>query len=193
MGLTVEKCLQAWTNSLRQMKAKADIVFFGDSLTYYGDFSKAFPDKVVCNLGLRGDTIQGMIDRVEQVFLLDPMAVFIMAGINDVETYNKEQFHIKYHNLIDVITKNLPNCKLIIQTMLPVNCDSFDIRCSNARVKTFNDVINSISVEYNLPLIDLYASYENGGMLPHMLTTDGIHLKLTSYDIWYSVIKHIHF
>lgn len=193
MSLTVEKCLQAWTNSLRQMKTKADIVFFGDSLTYYGDFSKAFPDKVVCNLGLRGDTIQGMIDRVEQVFLLDPMAVFIMAGINDVETYNKEQFNIKYHNLIDVITKNLPNCKLIIQTMLPVNCDSFDIRCSNARVKTFNDVINSISVEYNLPLIDLYTSYENGGMLPHMLTTDGIHLKLTSYDIWYSVIKHIHF
>ena len=62
MGLTVEKCLQAWTNSLRQMNVKADIVFFGDSLTYYGDFASIFPAKVVCNLGLRGDTIQGMID-----------------------------------------------------------------------------------------------------------------------------------
>ena len=64
MGLTVEKCLQAWTNSLKQMNAKADIVFFGDSLIYYGDFTSVFPDKVVCNLGLRGDSLQGMIDKV---------------------------------------------------------------------------------------------------------------------------------
>jgi len=46
MSVTVEKCLQAWTNSLRQMNAKADIVFFGDSLTYYGNFASVFPNKV---------------------------------------------------------------------------------------------------------------------------------------------------
>ena len=57
MSLTVEKCLQAWTNSLKQMNAKADIAFFGDSLTYYGDFALVILDKVVCNLGLRGNTI----------------------------------------------------------------------------------------------------------------------------------------
>ena len=84
MSLSVEKCLQAWTNSLRQMNAKADIVFFGDSLTYYCVFSSVFPDKVVCNLGLRSDTIQGMIDRVEQVKMFEPNIVYMMGGINDV-------------------------------------------------------------------------------------------------------------
>jgi len=34
MSEAVEKCLQAWTNSLKQMNTKADIVFFGDSLIY---------------------------------------------------------------------------------------------------------------------------------------------------------------
>lgn len=92
MGLTFEKCLQAWTNSLRYMNAKADIVFFGDSLTYYGDFSSVFSDKVVCNLGLRGDTIQGMIDRVEQVALLEPKVVFLMGGINDVGLLSSNDF-----------------------------------------------------------------------------------------------------
>ena len=57
MSVTIEKCLQAWTNSFRQLSAKADIVFFGDSLIYHGDFASVFPDKVVCNLGLRGDTL----------------------------------------------------------------------------------------------------------------------------------------
>ena len=49
MGVTVEKCLQAWTNSLRQMNAKAEIVFFGDSLTYYGDFSGHLQNPVLKN------------------------------------------------------------------------------------------------------------------------------------------------
>lgn len=48
MSLTVEKCLQAWTNSLKQMNARADIFSLGDSLTYYGDFSSIFPGKVIC-------------------------------------------------------------------------------------------------------------------------------------------------
>ena len=72
MSLSVEKCLQAWTNSLRQLNEKANIVFFGVSLMYYGDFASVFPGRVVCNLGLRGDTILGMINRVEQVKLLMP-------------------------------------------------------------------------------------------------------------------------
>lgn len=72
MGLTVEKCLQAWTNSLKQMNARADIVFLGHSIIYYGDFASVFPDKVVRNFGLRGDTIQGLIDRVELVKILAP-------------------------------------------------------------------------------------------------------------------------
>lgn len=42
MALTIEKCLQAWTNSLRQMNANSDIAFFGDSLTYYGDFAYSY-------------------------------------------------------------------------------------------------------------------------------------------------------
>ena len=38
------------------------------------------PSKVVCNLGLRGDTVQRMIQRVEQVSMMEPESVFLMAG-----------------------------------------------------------------------------------------------------------------
>lgn len=34
MSFTIEKCIQAWTYSLRQMNVKADVVFFDDSLTF---------------------------------------------------------------------------------------------------------------------------------------------------------------
>ena len=70
MGLTIEKCLGAWTNSLKQLKEKVNIAFFGDLLKYYGDFASVFPDKIICNLVLRGDTLDGMARRVEQVHII---------------------------------------------------------------------------------------------------------------------------
>lgn len=74
MGLTVEKCLHAWTNSLKQLNAKDDIVFLGDSQSYNGVFASVFPEKVVCNLGRCGDTILGVIGRAEQMKIMEPQA-----------------------------------------------------------------------------------------------------------------------
>ena len=127
MGVTVEKCLQAWTNTLKQMKAKADIVFLGDSLIYYGDFASAFPNKVVCNLGLRGDTIQGIIDRVEMVRKLEPKQVFLMVGINDVAKCSLEKFKELYCQLMDIVIEQNPGVKLIIQSLW-LNIRSLNLR-----------------------------------------------------------------
>lgn len=113
MSLTVEKCIQGWTNSLRQMNAWADIVFFGDSLIYYGDFASVLPDKVVCNLGLRGDTLQGMMNRVEQVKLLNPKTVYLMAGINDIASNSATEFCEQYESLIMLLREQIPTMELI--------------------------------------------------------------------------------
>lgn len=189
MSVTVEKCLQAWTNSLRQMNAKADIVFFGDSLTYYGDFASVFPDKVVCNLGLRGDTIQGMIDRVVQVKMLEPKQVFLMAGINDVRNVTADEFEVLYDRLLDVISQNIPNARLVVQSILPVNSEKFVISCDNKLIEDCNRNIRKIVEKYNLQFIDLYGMYIFNGQLPVEWTIDGIHLKSKSYKTWLDCVN----
>lgn len=189
MSLTVEKCMQAWTNSLRQMNARADIVFFGDSLTYYGDFSSVFPEKVVCNLGLRGDTISGMIDRIEQVSLLHPKKVFLMTGINDIANLSNRGFEKIYESLLTRIINDMPNVILYVQSILPVNDRDFTISCNNVQIKSCNDSIRLLAVKYNLVFIDLYLLYENEGYLPKNITKDGIHLTLEAYSIWYSFLS----
>ena len=185
MGLTVEKCLQAWTNSLRQMNAKADIVFFGDSLTYYGDFASVFPEKVVCNLGLRGDTIQGLIDRVEQVKILKPKVVYLMAGINDVARLTEVEFRSQYRQLV----QDLGRTPLVIQSILPVNTEDFTISCNNIQIKACNREIERITKECGFDYIDLYSLYVEDGLLPSMMTKDGIHLTKFAYCRWYDVLK----
>ena len=189
MSLTVEKCLQAWTNSLHQMKAKADIVFFGDSLTYYGDFASVFPDKVVCNLGLRGDTIQGMIDRIEQVKILEPKQVFLMAGINDVAHVSADEFEVLYNRLMNAISQALPETTIIVQNMLPVNEQEFCISCDNAQICACNSRIEKIVAGRFLVFLDVYSIYEENGQLPIPMTKDGIHLRPEAYDNWFDLLR----
>lgn len=189
MSVTVEKCLQAWTNSLRQLNAKADIVFFGDSLTYYGDFASVFPNKVVCNLGLRGDTIQGLMDRVEQVKLLQPKQVFLMAGINDVVHVSANEFGVLYNRLLDAILQVLPEVTIVVQTMLPVNNQSFSISCDNKQIQACNKKIRKFVEVRELNCLDIYALYESEGLLPEQLTKDGIHLNQNAYSKWYELVS----
>ena len=189
MSVTVEKCLQAWTNSLRQMNAKADIVFFGDSLTYYGDFASLFPNKVVFNLGLRGDTIQGMIDRVEQVKLLEPKQVFLMAGINDVANCSVEEFGKQYETLVLKLKELLPDASIVIQSMLPVNNRDFSISCNNELIEICNKAIEKIAEFFDLKYIDLYELYFQEGVLSNLDTMDGLHIKRESYYKWFQGLR----
>ena len=191
MSLTVEKCLQAWTNSLKQMKAKADIVFFGDSLIYYGNFTALFPDKVVCNLGLRGDTIQGMIDRVEQVKMLNPEVVYLMAGINDVANSTMDEFGSLYKKLIIRIMKEIPRTRIIVQSLLPVNDKDFSISCTNSQIKDYNEVISRIANLFNYNYIDLFSLFVEDGKLPQRVTIDGLHLKKEGYKQWYDLLVYL--
>ena len=188
MSLTVEKCLQAWTNSLKQLNVKADMVFFGDSLTYYGDFSKFFPDKVVFNLGLRGDTILGMIDRVEQIKTLEPKTVFLMAGINDVATCDIDEFKKRYVNLVKTLYDKLLGGRIVIQNMLPVNDKDFEISCDNQKIIACNDAIRHVSNNYGLLYLDLYSEYAKAGLLEKKNTIDGIHIKPECYQEWINCI-----
>lgn len=188
MSVTVEKCLQAWSNSLRQMNSKADIVFFGDSLTYYGDFASVFPDKVVCNLGLRGDTIQGMIDRVEQVKMLEPSQVFLMAGINDVSNCCVESFGKQYEELVLKLKRQLPEVSIVIQSMLPVNEREYSISCRNEQIIKCNGYILNIASKFGLQYIDLFSEYDNNVNLFQNITIDGVHLKSIGYNKWYEML-----
>ncbi len=191
MSLTVEKCLQAWSNSLRQMNAKVDVVFFGDSLTFYGDFSSIYPDKVVCNLGLRGDTLKNMVERVQQIKTLYPRVIYLMAGINDVPSCTLDQFELQYESLINTICLALPQSKLIIESILPVNNVFFHVSCNNEQIRACNLRIKELSNRHNLDFLDLFSLFVTDGVLPAEMTIDGLHLNGDAYYRWYGALDKI--
>lgn len=171
------------------MNSRAEVVFFGDSLTYYGFFPSLFPFKTVCNLGLCGDTIQGMTYRIEQVKIFAPEVVFLMAGINDVANSTDYKFKSSFEQLVKSLRSELPEADIIIQSLLPVNNKDFSITCNNTQIIKCNREIERLGRELGLYYPDLYSLYEDGGQLPSTMTKDSIHLTESAYDRWYDVIK----
>jgi lysophospholipase L1-like esterase len=148
-----------------------------------------FPDKAVCNLGLRGDTIQGMIDRVGQVRMLEPKQVFLMAGINDVSNVTAEEFEVLYNRLIEAIIQGLPKALLVVQSILPVNSKAFcSLNCNNEQINLANQIIQELAIHNCIKYLDLYELFIQKGFLIEEMTVDGIHLKANSYKIWYDSV-----
>jgi lysophospholipase L1-like esterase len=64
------------------------VVFLGDSITqgWGGALGAAFPGVKVANRGISGDTTRGVLLRLrEDVLALDPAAVVLLIGTNDLE------------------------------------------------------------------------------------------------------------
>jgi lysophospholipase L1-like esterase len=64
------------------------VVFLGDSITqgWGGGLGAAFPGIKVANRGISGDTTRGVLIRLqEDVLALDPAAVVLLIGTNDLE------------------------------------------------------------------------------------------------------------
>jgi lysophospholipase L1-like esterase len=64
------------------------VVFLGDSITqgWGGGLGAAFPGVKVANRGISGDTTRGVLIRLEEdVLALDPAAVVVLVGTNDLE------------------------------------------------------------------------------------------------------------
>jgi lysophospholipase L1-like esterase len=76
----------AWADHVTQDQ-KA-IVFLGDSITqgWHDDFDGLFPELKTANRGISGDTTRGVLVRLaEDVLALNPRAVVLLIGTNDLE------------------------------------------------------------------------------------------------------------
>jgi lysophospholipase L1-like esterase len=182
-------CLSGWTNTLRQLNYDADIVFYGNSITTGGNFQKYFPDVKICNLGYPGDDLYGMPIRANQIKYLKPEKVFVMGGINRLQEMSDEDFEQKYQCLVDSIKKAVPNAKIYLQSILPINHRMTKAYASSKKIIKSNETIKAISERSGCFYVDLYSVYEENGEMPSELTEDGIHLYDEAYSIWAEAIR----
>jgi lysophospholipase L1-like esterase/poly(3-hydroxybutyrate) depolymerase len=83
-NLWIQRRTEWWRHRFQDHGA---VVFLGDSITQgWGSLAKDFPDLKVANRGISGDITRGVLYRLnDDVLDLDPAAVVLLIGTNDLE------------------------------------------------------------------------------------------------------------
>lgn len=179
----------SWESCLLKMGARADVVFFGDSITRGGNFHQQFPNTTIVNLGSSGDTLHGMLRRVSTVQLLNPQKVFFLGGINGLTDHNGKVCIKTYEKVVDALQAALPEATIYLHSVLPVAKKRERGLCKNTTIAAFNQEIEKLAQRKGLVYIDLYHRYLlDGSLNPIYPKEDGLHLLPESYALWYEAI-----
>lgn len=192
------KCIQGWANTIEKLHLDMDIVFFGNSITQESSFETYFPNVKILNLGYPGNTIDGMLYRIDQIKAVNPKKVFVMAGINGLPLQTYQEFTEKYTSMVDSIKQIIPTAKIYLQSILPVNTSMKNgtllkeekfAKSIEEKIANCNKIIESIAKQKGCVYINLYKLYAIDSTMPKELTRDGVHLYPEAYDKWAKEIK----
>ena len=178
-----------WTACVKKLNYDADVAFYGNSITANSNFQNYFTDIKVAEFGYHGDRVDGMIRRFPMLQSVNPKKVFIMAGINDLHRSSPETIVERYDKLLSLIHDSLPQTKIYVQSILPVNHIKEQLYAPNSTIKETNTLIEECANKHSCKFINLYDAYIENSVLPDSLSYDGVHLTQQAYGRWVNIIK----
>ena len=159
-----------------------NIIFIGDSLIEYFDWQQRFPEHQVLNLGLSGETVQGLSARVRRIIgtAAAPDILFIMTGINNIAM---DDFKIleEYERLLRSLKTAFPSTKIVVQSLLPVT-----MWTDNKQIEEINRALKGVAKSLKLSFLDVYSLFVDAAGSPYVeyLLEDGVHVSEKGYEIW---------
>lgn len=165
---------------------EVDVAFIGDSLTDGYDVKTYYPDLVVLNRGIGGDTTFGVERRLKvSLYDVQPKVVVMLIGANNLG----EMFE-NYESILKGFKENLPNSKIILLSLTSMGRDWG----KNNHLAAFNNVkIKALSEKYGYEYVDLYTALLNmqTNEIYEHYTTDGGHLTPEGYEVLTSEIRPV--
>ena len=157
---------------------EVDAVFLGDSLTDGYDLGKYYPDLLVLNRGIGGDTTVGLEERLGvSVYDVVPKVAVMLIGANNM----REMFE-NYEDILVGLRNNLPNTKIILLSLTSMSGNWG----KNNQLAAYNNVkIKKLAEKYSYDFVDLYSPLMNleTGEIFAEYTTDGGHLTDLGYEV----------
>lgn len=186
---------------------KADVIFFGDSITHYwskedninygeDSWDELFAGKKVLNMGYGFDRIQNTLWHLEngEVDNQEPELVVMLIGTNQFavtknypgDTPEDTAEAIKY--LAGKMREKFPSAHLVVMELLPKGRNYDKVKAVNAILrKTIpGDLPNTELVDASAGFLDA-----QGNVDPQFYKGDICHLCRKGYMVWYNAIKDI--
>ena len=166
---------------------EVDVAFLGDSLTEGYDISHYYPEYVVVNRGIGGETTIGLESRMQiSAYDLKPKVVVMLIGAN-----NMDEMFDNYENLLQGLKENLPNTKVVLLSLTAMGGEHWGRKnelaaYNNVKIKKYAEKYNYYFVDLFTPLLDV----ETGEVFDGY-TFDGGHFTQLGYDVVTSLVKPI--
>lgn len=166
----------------------SDIIFFGDSITDYGNLSELFGDPHIKNRGISGDGIDGLLNRIPAVSAGNPRKLFILIGANDMGPDKPADFFLqRYDSLLRGLRSRLPQTDIYIESILPTR-DYHNV--NNQQIQAINASLKQLAGRYNAAFINLYDAFAaTDNKLKSELSFDGVHINGKGYAIMKAMIE----
>jgi len=168
------------------------IVFFGDSITDGWKLEDYFPGKPYINRGIGGQTTPQMLVRFrEDVIALQPKAVVILAGTNDIAgnsgPMSLEEIEENYSTIAELA--RLHNIRVIFSSVLPVHnytpqSQELFAQRSPDKILALNRWLKEFCAANGHTYLDYFsAMVDDNGLLKRDLADDGLHPNKAGYSI----------
>ena len=158
---------------------EVDVAFLGDSLTDGYDVAAYFPQYLVSNRGIGGETTIGLEERLKiSVYDLCPKVAVMLIGANNMDTMMDN-----YESILKGFAENLPNTKIILLSLTSMGGSNWG---KNNQLAAYNNVqIKMLAEKYSFEYVDLYSALLNleDGEIYDEYTTDGGHLTALGYEV----------
>lgn len=167
------------------------LLFIGDSLTEWFNFSRHLPGEQVINEGIAGDTTYGLLERLDGIMDVPAAKIFLMIGINDVfNGFLKEDIVENLELIIEQLQTHINGTELIVQSLLPVNEHLLGYAAGlNNTVRFINEELKEHCRLRKLTFLDLFPLFLSGDEMDPVYTTDGGHLSEAGYRVWAKKIQ----
>ena len=173
-----EKTLIYEEENAKYADYEVDVAFLGDSLTDGYNVKEYYPDYLVSNRGIGGETTTGLEERLQvSLYDLKPKVAVMLIGANNMDT-----MFDNYEQILKGFKENVPNTKIILLSLTSMSGEWG----KNNQLAAYNNVkIKMLSEKYGFEYVDLYSALfnlESGEIFPEY-TTDGGHLTSLGYEV----------
>ncbi len=163
---------------------QVDVAFLGDSITAGYDVKSYYPEYVVANRGIGGETTYGLKDRLAvSVLDLKPKVCVMLIGGNNIDTMFRD-----YEDILLIFQEKMPETKIVLVSLSPTS----DPIAERNKTLAYNNVkIKLLAEKYGYEFVDIYTplfDLETGKMKAEY-TPDGAHHTAEGYRVITEAIK----
>lgn len=159
----------------------ANVVVMGDSIAAgLEEYNLLSSIQVVAARGKNLDTID---EEIEKVIQLAPSQIFFSYGMNDLAYCRglTDLFIERYEDVISRIKTGLPNVKLHVNAILPIQQHAIDGEPVYGKYTEFNEALSDMCERLEIEYIDNSSIIKENDIA---YAADGIHPVFDFYPLW---------